>query len=260
LEIEGGYVQNQYLLLKVGDREAYGRYDAKEGCFKPLRIEQDAPIWGIAAMNAQQVFALDALLDESVRLVTLVGKAGTGKTLLALVAGLQKCIDDLCYKRMLVSRPIMPLGRDIGFLPGSKDEKLSHWMQPVFDNLNFIFDNSVTEGSPNEQLEFLMRNEKISLEALTYIRGRSIAHQWLIVDEAQNLTPHEVKTIVSRAGKGTKIILTGDPYQIDNPYLDPSSNGLTVVVERFKGQRIFSNVVLKTSERSHLSSLAVELL
>jgi PhoH-like ATPase len=252
---------NEYFLFEAGNDKFYGRYNSKEKCVRLLSEEViDCAPWNIRAMNPQQVFALDALLDEEIRLVTLVGKAGTGKTLLALAAGLQKTIDDLAYKRILVSRPIMPMGRDIGFLPGSKDEKLSHWMQPVFDNLSFIFDNSVTDGLPSDHLEFLMKNEKISLEALTYIRGRSIAHQWLIVDEAQNLTPHEIKTIITRVGKGTKIVLTGDPYQIDNPYLDPSSNGLTVVVERFKGQKIFGNLVLHASERSHLSSLAAELL
>lgn len=250
---------NQFVILQTEEDEEYAVYDSKERTLSRLDFVDRCP-WGIGALNAQQAFAMECLLNERFRLVSLVGKAGTGKTLLALAAGLQKAIDDLAYKRLLVSRPIMPLGRDIGYLPGSKEEKLTHWMNPIFDNLHYIFDNYMTEGLPGEHLEMLLENEKICLEALTYIRGRSIAHQWLIIDEAQNLTPHEIKTIISRAGQGTKVVLTGDPYQIDNPYLDPSSNGLTYLVERFKGQDLFGSVVLVESERSHLASLATELL
>lgn len=225
----------------------------------PLRSISEP--WGIGALNEQQRYALDLLLDESIHLVTLVGKAGTGKTLLAIAAGLQATIDERTYRRILVSRPIMPMGNDIGFLPGSKDDKLGHWMQPIFDNLEFIFNRHLdAEVDAEEQLLYLLKSKKIELEALTYIRGRSIPKQYLIVDEAQNLTPHEVKTIISRAGEGTKVVLTGDPYQIDNPYLDASSNGLTTVVERFKGQRISGHITLEKSERSQLSSLAVNLL
>ncbi|MBW7875667.1 MAG: PhoH family protein [Candidatus Cloacimonetes bacterium] len=252
---------NEYVILKMknASEELLGRYDKPTSTILGLSNQGENP-WGISAMNQQQEFALDALLDDRIQLVTLVGKAGTGKTLLALAAGLKKAVDDLRYKRMLVSRPIMPLGRDIGYLPGSKEEKLSHWMQPIFDNLSFITDNYITESTPSEYVEFLMKNDKIAMEAITYIRGRSLANQWLIVDEAQNLTPHEVKTIISRAGTNTKVILTGDPYQIDNPYLDPSSNGLTYVVERFKGQSIFAHTNFVKSERSQLAALAVELL
>jgi len=260
LEWEGDdFLHNEFAILQCGEEMAHGRYDKEERGFYPLDFANSSP-WGVGALNAEQAFGLELLLDENVRLVSLIGKAGTGKTLLALATGLKKTIDDLSYKRILVSRPIMPLGRDIGYLPGSKEEKLTHWMEPIFDNLHYIFDNYTTEGLPGEQLDMLMESEKICLEALTYIRGRSIAHQWLIIDEAQNLTPHEVKTIISRAGNGCKVVLTGDPYQIDNPYLDPSSNGLTYLIERFKGQKLFGSVVLKTSERSELASLAVELL
>mgnify|MGYP006277780831 CR=1 FL=1 len=256
------YYDNHFLALHVeGAKEAgaLGRYCEELDQILPVK-EKPEP-WGIGALNAQQHFALNLLLDESVHLVTLVGKAGTGKTLLAIAAGLQLTIDERSYRRMLVSRPIMPLGRDIGYLPGSKDEKLSHWMQPIFDNLEFIFNRHLdADVDAEEQLLYLMESKKIELEALTYIRGRSIPQQYLIIDEAQNLTPHEVKTIISRAGEGTKIVLTGDPYQIDNPYLDASSNGLTTVVERFKGKHVAGSVTLVKSERSRLSSLAVNLL
>jgi len=253
------YLANQFFCMDSSGEEELGIYDADSGRIRKLEHSQRCP-WGIKALNSQQSFALECLLDERIRLVSLVGQAGTGKTLLALAAGLQRTLDDLSYKRILVSRPIMPLGKDIGYLPGSKEEKLTHWMQPIFDNLHYIFDNFISEGLPSEHLDLLLKNEKICLEAITYIRGRSITNQWLMIDEAQNLTPHEIKTIISRAGEGTKIIVTGDPYQIDNPYLDPSSNGLTYLVERFKGQPIFGTVVLTSSERSHLASLAVELL
>ena len=253
------YLANQFFCMDSAAGEVLGIYDADTGRIRKLEHGQRSP-WGIKALNPQQSFALECLLDEKIRLVSLVGQAGTGKTLLGLAAGLQRTLDDLSYERLLVSRPIMPLGKDIGYLPGSKDEKLTHWMQPIFDNLNYIFDNFICEGLPSEQLDLLLTKEKICLEAITYIRGRSITNQWLMIDEAQNLTPHEIKTIISRAGEGTKVIITGDPYQIDNPYLDPSSNGLTYLVERFKGQSIFGNVVLTSSERSHLASLAVELL
>ena len=259
IKIEADFTHNEFAILRTQDDEEYAVYNAEEKTLHRLDYADRCP-WGIGALNAQQAFALECLLNERFRLVSLVGKAGTGKTLLALAAGLQKAIDDLAYKRLLVSRPIMPLGRDIGYLPGSKEEKLTHWMNPIFDNLHYIFDNYMTEGLPGEHLEMLLENEKICLEALTYIRGRSIAHQWLVIDEAQNLTPHEIKTIISRAGQGTKVVLTGDPYQIDNPYLDPSSNGLTYLVERFKGQDLFGSVVLLNSERSQLASLATELL
>lgn len=254
-------VHNEYLILRTENAEetVLGRYDALGQGIRCLKNQNSTP-WGISSLNEQQEFALDCLLDDSIQLCTLVGKAGTGKTLLALAAGLQKVVDDLRHKRLLVSRPIMPLGRDIGYLPGSKEEKLTHWMQPIFDNLSFIMDNYITESPPQEYMEYLQNHDKISMEAITYIRGRSLANQWLIVDEAQNLTPHEVKTIISRAGQGTKVILTGDPYQIDNPYLDPSSNGLTFLVERFKGQDLFAHINFVKSERSRLAALAVELL
>ena len=175
------------------------------------------------------------LLDDNIKLVTLVGKAGTGKTLLAIAAGLHKTAEENVYNRLLVSRPVFPMGKDLGFLPGDIEEKLTPWMQPIFDNVELLLSGHETEKRHSKGYKELMAMGIMEIEPLTYIRGRSIPNQYMIVDEAQNLTPHEIKTIVTRAGEGTKIVLTGDPYQIDNPYVDSSSNGLTYVVERFKG-------------------------
>ena len=213
---------------------------------------------GVRPLNDQQRMALELLMDESVNLVTLVGKAGTGKTLLAIAAGIKMTLEERKYSRVLVSRPVIPMGKDIGFLPGQKNEKLSHWMQPLFDNLEYIL--SVYKRQNIKSAEQLMNNKTIELEALSYIRGRSLPGQFIIIDEAQNLSPHEVKTIVSRAGEGSKMVLTGDPYQIDSPYLDANSNGLTYLVEAFKGQELFGHVTLHKSERSRLAELAAELL
>jgi len=220
------------------------------------------PVFGIMARNVQQTMALDLLLDDDVRLVTLLGSAGTGKTLLAVAAGMAKVFNEGRYDKLLVARPIMPMGRDIGYLPGDKDDKLSAWMQPIFDNLSYLLSTRGASGQAAEshtteqRVEKLMADGKLVLEPLTYIRGRSIPHQFMIVDEAQNLTPHEVKTIVSRVGEGTKLVLTGDIGQIDNPYLDSSSNGLSYTAEKMKGIRIFGHVTLAKSERSELASIA----
>jgi len=213
------------------------------------------------ARNVQQTMAIDMLLDDEIKLVPLLGGAGTGKTLLAIAAGMSKVFNEERYEKLLVARPIMPLGRDIGYLPGSKDEKLGAWMQPIFDNLGYLLSTrganlNAESHSTEQRIEKLMADGKLVLEPLTYIRGRSIAHQFMIVDEAQNLTPHEVKTIASRVGEGTKLVLTGDVQQIDNPYLDQSSNGLSYAAEKMKGVRIFGHVTLAKSERSELASLA----
>jgi PhoH-like ATPase len=242
---------------------ALGRYDAARNEIVQLRVGREG-VQGVRPRNKEQAFALDLLLDDSIRLVTLIGKAGTGKTLLALAAGLRRTTEDGTYTRLLVSRPIMPLGRDIGFLPGDVDEKLNPWMQPIYDNLEFLFSNGATTatkgGRDNRGFLELLENGTVQVEPLTYIRGRSLPHQYLIVDEAQNLTPHEVKTIITRCGEGTKIVLTGDPHQIDNPYVDHASNGLSVVAARFKRERIAGHVVLAKGERSELAELAANLL
>jgi len=219
--------------------------------------------WRVRARSKEQRMALELLLNPEVDLVTLIGQAGTGKTLLALAAGLTATLSDHRYEKMLVSRPIIPLGRDIGYLPGSKDEKMKLWMQPIFDNLSYLMSlqhNGNKEETTQQMVNKLIKNEEVELEALTYIRGRSISKQFVIIDEAQNLTPHEVKTIISRVAEGTKMVLTGDPYQIDNPYLDSSSNGLTYTVERLKGHEGCGHVTLTKSERSRLSSLAADYL
>jgi PhoH-like ATPase len=236
---------------------ALGRYDVTKREVIALRTPREG-VMGVRPRNKEQSYAIDLLLDESVRLVTLVGKAGTGKTLLALAAGLKRVVEDGLYTRMLVSRPVMPLGRDIGFLPGDVDEKLNPWMQPIFDNLEFLFSSGTRKG-PRAYAE-LLESGQIQVEPLTYIRGRSLPAQYMIVDEAQNLTPHEVKTIITRSGDGTKIVLTGDPGQIDNPYVDSASNGLTIAADKFRGEKLAGHIVLAKGERSDLAELAANLL
>lgn len=259
-------IPNEFVLLRDIEDPSHtglGRRLADTDHVIPV-TGQKKPTFGIIARNVQQTMALDLLMDDEVRLVTLLGSAGTGKTLLAVAAGMAKVFGEQRYDKLLVARPIMPMGRDIGYLPGDKDEKLTAWMQPIFDNLTYLLS---TRGSPNQNPESrspehhinkLMADGKLVLEPLTYIRGRSIPHQFMIVDEAQNLTPHEVRTIVSRVGEGTKIVLTGDIGQIDNPYLDSSSNGLSFTVEKMKGLGIVGHVLLSKSERSELASLAAE--
>jgi PhoH-like ATPase len=233
-------------------RTALGR--AVGGNIRRLSVPPEG-VMGVRPRNREQTFALDLLLDDSVRLVTLVGSAGTGKTLLALAAGLKRCVEHGAYTRLLVSRPVIPLGRDLGFLPGDVDEKLGPWMKPIFDNLEFLLmAGGKRRGVP--ELEEMMTSGLIEIEPLTYIRGRSLPQQYVIVDEAQNLTPHEVKTIVTRCGEGTKIVLTGDPFQIDNPYVDGATNGLTIAANRLRGEPLVGHIVLKKGERSDLANLA----
>jgi PhoH-like ATPase len=236
---------------------ALGRYDLTKKEVLALRTPREG-VMGVRPRNKEQSYAIDLLLDENIRLVTLVGKAGTGKTLLAIAAGLKRTLEDGVYSRMLVSRPVMPLGRDLGFLPGDVDEKLNPWMQPIFDNLEFLFSSGARKG-PRAYAE-LLESGQIQVEPLTYIRGRSLPQQYMIVDEAQNLTPHEVKTIITRSGDGTKIVLTGDPEQIDNPYVDSASNGLTIAADKFRGEKLAAHIVLSKGERSDLAELAANLL
>ncbi|MNI08968.1 PhoH-like protein [compost metagenome] len=236
-------------------KSALLKVNAEAKKLEPLYLSND-PIWGIAARNAQQRMALELLLNDDIPLVTLSGKAGTGKTLLTLAAGLMKIEDDHKYKKLLIARPVVPMGKDIGYLPGEKEDKLRPWMQPIYDNLEYLFD---TKKSGDIE-KILAGLGSIQVEALTYIRGRSIPGQFIIIDEAQNLSKHEVKTIVSRVGEGSKIVLLGDPEQIDHPYLDASSNGLSYVIERFKQESISGHITLERGERSHLAQLAADLL
>lgn len=250
---------NEYIVLQAegNDRKrALGRYSLAKKGIVPL-IPMREGIWGIYPKNKEQQFALDALLNDEVKLVTLVGKAGTGKTLLAIAAGLEMTINQEKYTRLLVSRPVQPMGKDLGFLPGDVNEKLAPWMQPIFDNMDFLFNQNRGGSSSYDDL---IEHGLLHVEPLTYIRGRSIPSQYLIVDEAQNLSPHEVKTIITRAGEGTKIILTGDPQQIDSPYLDEINNGLTYCVDRLKGEDIVAHTRLIAGERSALSEVASKLL
>lgn len=257
---EAGFRPNEYAhLTSPENSSAICKYSDRLKKLEPL-LPVPRNIWGIQPINMEQRCAVDLLMRDDIHLVTLIGAAGTGKTLLALACGMKKVFDDNVYSRILVSRPIMPLGKDIGYLPGTKDEKLAHWMQPIFDNLEFLCATTNGEANAQSTMQFVMDSKKLEMEAVTYIRGRSLPKMYIIIDEAQNLTPHEVKTIISRAGKGTKVILTGDPSQIDNPYLDKDSNGLTYCVNRFKNQRIFGHVLLDKTERSELAAIAAEIL
>ncbi len=259
---ENGLKANQYVLLRDRDNpshSAIGRFDGAAKKLVPLRKLRDG-VWGIRPRNKEQHCALDLLLCDDIKLVTLIGKAGTGKTMLALAAGLQKVVEEQLYSKLLVSRPIFPLGRDVGYLPGDIEEKLNPWMQPIYDNVEFLMGLSKQERGKGRSYQELIDLGYIEIEPLTYIRGRSIPNQFIIVDEAQNLTPHEVKTIITRVGEQTKVVLTGDPYQIDNPYVDATSNGLTTVVEKFKGEPVAGHVTLSKGERSALAELASNVL
>lgn len=248
---------NEYCILTSPEHSsAVAKYDAQKKALEPLL--KPVALWGLKPRNVEQKCAIDVLMRDDIKLVTLIGQAGTGKTLLALACGMRKVFDENVYTRILVSRPVVPLGRDIGYLPGTKEEKLFNWMQPIYDNLEFLCDSSGAEHS--ETLRWVMESKKIEMEAVTYIRGRSLPKMYIIIDEAQNLTPHEVKTIISRAGEGTKVILTGDPSQIDNPYLDKDSNGLTYTVGKFADQKMYGHILLEKTERSELAALAAEIL
>jgi PhoH-like ATPase len=263
LEPVGNLLPNEFINLFDSANPAHygtGRYDASKEKIMPLHKWGKDGIWSITPRNREQSYAFDVLMDDSVKLVTLVGKAGTGKTLLAIAAGLHKVAEENVYNRLLVSRPVFPMGKDIGFLPGDIEEKLAPWMQPIFDNVELLLSGHEAEKRHSKGYKELVAMGIMEIEPLTYIRGRSIPNQFMIVDEAQNLTPHEIKTIITRAGEGTKIVLTGDPYQIDNPYVDASSNGLTYLVERLKNLKITGHVTMSKGERSELAELAANLL
>ncbi|GAB4227002.1 MAG: PhoH family protein [Chlamydiales bacterium] len=248
---------NEYCDLTTPENiSILGKFNEKKKGVEPLLPLPD--IWGITPRNVEQRCAIDAMLRDDIKLVTLLGPAGTGKTLLALACGLRKVFDEAQFNRILVSRPIVPLGRDLGYLPGTKEEKLFNWMQPIYDNLEFLC--AVSGSEPNDILQYVLNSKKIEMEAVTYIRGRSLPKMFIIVDEAQNLTPHEVKTIVSRAGEGTKVVLCGDPSQIDNPYLDQDSNGLTYTVAKFSEQDLYAHMYLYKTERSELAAIAADIM
>ena len=258
-----GVYPNEFALLKdrnAPNRTALSKYSAQKGRFVPLLKSLKEGAWGLRPRNKEQSFALDLLLNDEIKLVTIVGKAGTGKTLLAIAAGLQKTMEEQVYQKMLVSRPVFPLGKDIGFLPGTVEEKLNPWMQPIYDNVEFLMGLSRADKKAGRSYKELIDLGLVAIEPLTYIRGRSIPNQYIVVDEAQNLTPHEVKTIITRVGDNTKIVLTGDPYQIDNPYVDSTSNGLVHVVNKFKHERLAGHITLTKGERSALAELASNVL
>ncbi|WP_433749384.1 PhoH family protein [Falsibacillus pallidus] len=252
------FYPHQFLIMKDAlgsSASAIGMIDHTGKNVRKL-IHNGDHIWGIKPRNVQQIMAMELLLRDDIPLVTMIGKAGTGKTLLTLAAGLLQIEDLYTYKKLLVARPIVPVGKDIGFLPGEKEEKLRPWMQPIYDNLEYLFNAK----KPGELDAILAGMGSIEVEALTYIRGRSIPDQFIIIDEAQNLTKHEVKTILTRVGDRSKIVLMGDPNQIDHPYLDEYNNGLTYVVEKFKEQTISGHIKLLKGERSGLAQLAADLL
>jgi PhoH-like ATPase len=250
---------NHYVVMKDEsnpNHSAVGRFDEGLGAIVPLVTPNDS-IWGVHPRNVEQSFALDSLLNDDILFVSLVGKAGTGKTLLALAAGLHKTLDEGRFQRLLVSRPIFPMGKDIGYLPGDVEQKLNPWMQPIFDNIEFLMGADKKAAGRAQEL---INQGMLNIEPLTYIRGRSIPNQYLIVDESQNLTPHEIKTIVTRAGEGTKVVLTGDRHQIDNPYIDAVNSGLSYSVEKLKGEKLSAHINLTKGERSELAEMAANLL
>jgi PhoH-like ATPase len=254
------YCPNEYCTLTDeanSKRTALTKVDATGTKLIPI-IDCREGVWGIKPRNREQHFAFDALLDDRVKLVTLMGKAGTGKTLLAMAAGLKRVVNDREFRRLVVARPTISMGKELGFLPGSLEEKLAPWMQPIHDALEMLSDLNM--GHDHRRSADLMRSGSIVVEALSYIRGRSIANQFMIIDEAQNLTPLETKTIITRVGNGTKIIFTGDPYQIDNPYVDSSSNGFNYIVSRFRSEAIAAHIELQKGERSELAELAANIL
>ena len=254
-EEDGFFYPNQFIMLVSSSNEKKTALCRFLDYANPIKkLSDDGDIWGLKTRNKEQTFAADLLRDDNVPFVTLVGKAGTGKTLLATAMGLQQVLEEGKYKHLIVSRPIQPMGKDIGYLPGSLEEKMLPWLAPVQDNLKFLL------GNDKETLKMYVQQGVIEIEALTYIRGRSISNAFMIIDEAQNLTIHELKTIVTRVGEDTKIVLTGDIEQIDNVYLDETTNGLAYAIEKLKAFEISGHVTLKKGERSKIATLAAKVL
>jgi len=248
-------VPNKYFIMRNSSRSVLSCLDQEQEKFK--RIDKQT-VYGIKPRNAEQTFAVDALTNSDIPLVTMTGKAGTGKTLLALASALQVKKD---YRQIYIARPIVPLSnKDLGFLPGDVESKLAPYMQPLWDNLKVIQDQFPETDKNHQLINTMIKEEKLVIEPLSYIRGRSLQRIYFIVDEAQNLTPHEIKTIITRAGEGSKLVLAGDIYQIDHPYLDSQSNGLSFLIEHFKGQKLYAHVNLEKGERSELAELASNLL
>jgi len=255
LSLADAVFPHQYFIMRNGSVSALARFNREAAALERV-VKRSA--YGIEPRNAEQIFALDALLRPEVQLVTLTGKAGTGKTLLALAAALEQRRD---FLQIYLARPVIPLGnRDIGYLPGDIKSKLDPYMQPLWDNLGVIRHRLARDSREQKTIAEMIEHEKLYIAPLAYIRGRSLANVFFIVDEAQNLTPHEVKTIITRAGEGSKVVFTGDVYQIDTPYLDSQSNGLTFLVDRMKGQDLFAHVNLVKGERSHLAEIASNVL
>ena len=256
-EVDELWYPNQYVMMVSNANEkksALAKFENHHTALKKV-VHNSIPDWKIEARNKEQAFALDLLMNPDIDIITLVGKAGSGKTLCAIAAALEQTMEgDNIYKRVIVSRPIQPMGKDIGYLPGTMEEKMNPWLAPIEDNLRFLM------GNDKETLQMYMDSGTIEIEALTYIRGRSIANAFIIIDEAQNLTIHELKTIVTRVGEGTKIVLTGDIEQIDNVYTDETSNGLTHAVEKFKDYELAGHIILQKGERSKVATLAAKVL
>ena len=255
--IEGKFHPNQYVMLLSNSdpkHAALAKFVNNHTPLQKINEYKNKGIWGLRARNKEQAFALDMLMNEDIPIISMIGPAGCGKTLLAIAAGLDQVLDQNKYKKLVVSRPIQPVGRDIGFLPGTLEEKMGPWIMPVQDNLEFLM------GDKKDTMALLMEQGTIEIEALTYIRGRSISNAFVIIDEAQNLTVHELKTIVTRIGENSKIILTGDIEQIDNTYLDATSNGLSYAIEKFKEHEISGHIILKKGERSKVATLASKIL
>lgn len=256
LNLEFSPTPNFFFIFKCGQEETAGRVIGEK--VKKF-LNGDISAWGARARNQEQRFAMELLMDDNVKAVSLVGKAGTGKTLLAIAAGLEQVVERKKYSKLYIARPIIPMGKDLGFLPGNEKDKLRPWMQPIFDNIEFLSDVKGDKAGEKvitglESMGFL------KVEALTYIRGRSMPNAFIVIDEAQNLTPLEIKTIITRVGENTKIVFTGDPYQIDSAYLDANTNGLTYMADKLKDEKIAGHITLVKGERSPLAEIAAKLL
>jgi PhoH-like ATPase len=255
LPVKNHCASNEYLIMRNGKKSALAMFDSQQ---QLLRRIDKTQAYGIMPRNAEQIFALDALTNPDIQLVTLTGKAGTGKTLLALAGALERRKN---YRQIFIARPVVPLSnKDIGYLPGDIQSKLDPYMQPLYDNLGVIQNQFSESDTKNKKIKEFLFDEKLVISPLSYIRGRSLVHIYFIVDEAQNLTPHEVKTIITRAGEGTKMVFTGDIFQIDHPYLNTYSNGLSYLIEKMHGQQLYAHVNLEKGERSVLAELASNLL